>query len=322
MGKSKAISKVLPIVCLAILLIIVAIIMFPNNKPFGKSNSSFAIGRDIKVSKVEFSQDDSRLTLEKRNDGWVVNGKYETRESGINFIEKVLTGIEIKSPVSEATFKTEITDKGIEPVKVKIYEGNKVRKSFLVYKTESNSYGNIMKIKANSKPFIVNVPGYETNIGYAFTLNENYWRPYTLFSMLPSDIAEIHFDNIADPEYSFVITNDGKYNLTNDGKEITGWDTARLERYMTYFSMIPFESWNLDMNEQERSEISTEPMLKISITSKNGTTTSVKFWQKTENGIPDTDRLWAQIDDNDNYVVAKYYDIDPILKRNSYFFVN
>ena len=85
--------------------------------------------------------------------------------------------------------KSEISDKGIEPVKVKVYEKRKLIKSFLVYKTPSNSYGNIMKIREGSKPFIVYVPGYEGDIGSAFTLNELFWQPYTVFNLLPSEIA-------------------------------------------------------------------------------------------------------------------------------------
>ena len=96
--------------------------------------------------------------------------------------------MKIKSPVSAELFKSEITEKGIEPVRVKVYENRKLIKSFLVYKTSSNSYGNIMKIRERSKPFIVYVPGYDGDIGSAFTLNELFWQPYTVFNLLPSEI--------------------------------------------------------------------------------------------------------------------------------------
>ncbi len=46
-----------------------------------------------------------------------------------------------------------------------------------------------MKIKERSKPFIVYLPGYETNIGSLFTVNELYWKPFTIFKPLPSEIA-------------------------------------------------------------------------------------------------------------------------------------
>ena len=85
--------------------------------------------------------------------------------------------MKIKSPVSAELFDNEISSKNIVPVKVKVYEKGRNLKTFLVYKTSSNIYGNIMKIKERSKPFIVYVPGYEGDIGSAFTLNELFWQP-------------------------------------------------------------------------------------------------------------------------------------------------
>ena len=68
---------------------------------------------------------------------------------------------------------------------MKVFEKGKLIKSFLVYKTASNKYGNIMKLRESSKPFIVFVPGNEVEIGSAFTMNELFWQPYTVFSFSP-----------------------------------------------------------------------------------------------------------------------------------------
>ncbi len=82
-----------------------------------------------------------------------------------------------------------LVSKKVKPVRVRVFENNKLLASFLVYKTGSNMYGNIMKIKEKSKPFIVYVPGYEGDIGSGFTMNELFWLPYTIFNLLPSEIS-------------------------------------------------------------------------------------------------------------------------------------
>ena len=51
----------------------------------------------------------------------MLNGKDETRKSGILFILRILKEIKIKSPVSEELFKSEISGKGMKPVRVKVY---------------------------------------------------------------------------------------------------------------------------------------------------------------------------------------------------------
>ena len=122
-----------------------------------------------------------------------------------SFILRILREVKIKSPVSSELFKSEITDKGILPVKIKVYEGRKLIKSYLVYKTSSNTYGNIMKMGERAKPFIVYVPGYDGDIGSAFTLSELFWQPYTVFNLLPSEIDSVKLENLADTSSSFLI---------------------------------------------------------------------------------------------------------------------
>ena len=161
----------------------------------------------VRLPKLNFQKEEQELTIEKVGENWLVDGKSETRKSGILFITRILKEIEIKSPVSPELFETEITAKGIKPVRVKVFEKRRLIKSFIVYKTPSNTYGNIMKIREGSKPFIVCVPGYEGDIGSAFTLNELFWKPYNIFSLLPSEIESVVFENISDTSNSFSISD-------------------------------------------------------------------------------------------------------------------
>ncbi len=155
--------------------------------------------------------------------------------------------MEIKSPVTPDLFKNEIVNKNIVPVKVRVFQGRKLLKSFLVYKTKSNSFGNIMKLKEGSKPFIVYVPGNEVEIGPAFNLNELFWKPFTLFELLPSEISSVTVENLREPVSSFEIRSVGKFHLSDLKNDLTGWDTSRVVRFISYFTHIQFETWALDI---------------------------------------------------------------------------
>ena len=102
--------------------------LFRNRLPFGRNNSSFASEPDREITRIEFSETGKKLSLEKKGENWVINEKTEARKSGILFILRILREIKIKSPVSDELFKSEITDKGIEPVKIKVYEEQKTYK--------------------------------------------------------------------------------------------------------------------------------------------------------------------------------------------------
>ncbi len=294
--------------------------------PFGNNNTSFAIDKREDITRIEFSDGKKDLLLEKKDNGWFVNGEYETRKSSISFILRVLGEIKVKSPASSEKFTSDIIEKEVTPVKVRVYNKSKLLKSFLVYKTPSNSYGNIMKLRARGKPYIVSVPGYEMNIGAAFVLNDLYWRPFTLFNLLPSEIESVRFENFSDTISSFSISAKNHHYVVSDLKsELRGYDSLLVKRYLTYFTWIPFEQWAFDLTEVEKKAIeSFSPLYKIAVIDRTGKEVVLTLWKKelTENGdiVTDSDRLWGKTAGNDEFFIMRYFDVDPILKKRSYFF--
>jgi hypothetical protein len=307
-------------------LLFVLLVLFRGRLPFGKGNSSFAAEPGKEISKIEFSGRGKKLSLEKKGDIWLINGKQEARKSGALFILRVLKEIKIKSPVSAELFESEITLKGIEPVRVKVFEGRNQIKSFLVYKTASNSYGNIMKIRERSKPFIVYVPGYDGDIGSGFTLNELFWQPYTVFNLLPSEIASVKLENLADTSSSFILSlKTHHYTLSASGHPLTGWDSTLVTRYLSYFAWIPFEKWDLEMGEEEKKSLeSQQPLYRITVSTSAGRDILLTLWEKTKteggSDTRDSDRLYGKTGDNEEFFIMRYFDIDPLLKKRSYFY--
>ena len=309
-----------------ILALILFLILLKTRAPFGKNNSSFASEPKEEITRIEFSQDGKKLTIEKEGETWFINDKTEARKSGILFLLRILKEIKIKSPLSPGLFKSEIIDKNISPVKVRVYEKNKILKTFFVYKTGSNIYGNMMKIKDNSKPFIVFVPGYDGNIGSAFIMNELFWQPYTVFNLLPSEIASVKLENTSDSSASFSITNQHhRFFLTNDSGNKTGWDSAMVVRYITYFAFIPFESWALELGEKEQKLIESQtPLYKITVQTTNGKKRILILWglpvDKNGSKEIDSDRLLGKTDERDELFIIRYFDIDPLIKKRAYFY--
>lgn len=302
------------------------IILSKTRTPFGKSNSDFSAKPEKEITGIVLSQDGKEMTLEKSGEEWLINDKVKARKSGISFIIRILTEAKITSPVSPELFNTEIIEKNINPVKVKVYEGRKILKTFMVYKTSSNNYGNIMKMNESAKPFIVYVPGYEADIGSGFTLNELFWQPYTISNLLPSEITSVHLENLSDTSSSFAIfKKEGGYSFSGTKGELSGWDTSRVIRYLSYFTWIPFESWAFDLSGDEKAVTNRQtPLYRIILVSSAGYTTILSLYNKTnnENGEKktDTDRLLGKTQDNDDFFVVRYFDIDPVLKKRSYFF--
>ena len=314
------IRNILLAVVLFILLVLVFIIR--GRSPFGKRESSFASEPETQITRIELAQDRDNLVLTFDEDIWLVNGKQAARKSPVMFILRILTEMKIKSPVSPELFENEIISKQVQPVRVKVYEKRRLLKSFYVYKTASNRYGNIMKMKERTRPFIVHVPGYETDIGSVFIPRELYWLPFTVFNVLPSEISAVTLENIADPASSFTIANTGnKYRLSDMKDFLSGWDSSRVMRYVSYFTMVPFESWAFDISESEKNRLlSASPAFRISLRKRDGGEVVLSLWEKFQDGKKDPDRLWGKTEDREEYFVIRYFDIDPLLKKISYFY--
>lgn len=316
----------LRVIVIASAIAVVFFVLFRNRLPFGRNNSSFASEPHKEMTRIVFSQSGRTLTLEKKGEIWLINGETEARKSGILFIQRVLKEIKIKSPVSAELFESEIKAKGVEPVKVKVYENRNLLNSFMVYKTTSNIYGNIMKIKERSMPFIVYVPGYDGEIGSCFTLNELFWQPYTVFNLLPSEIEVVNFENLSDSSSSFKIScKNHKYALSGLNSNLTGWDSALITRYLSYFAWIPFEKWALEMGEEQKKMVeSQQPLYRITVNTSGGKKSILTLWgkMKDEEGsnAKDSDRLLGKTQNIDEFFVMRYFDIDPLLKKRSYFF--
>jgi hypothetical protein len=66
------------------------------------------------------------------------------------------------------------------------------------------------------------------------------------------------------------------------------------------------------------------PLYRITVLSSAGERKILTLWERSvsEEGADkkDTDRLWGKTDGNDELFILRYTDIDPLLKKRSYFF--
>jgi hypothetical protein len=306
--------------CLAGLLII-----FRDHIPFGKGNTEFAVKQGTEITGIDLLQGDRKVILRKSGEEWTVNKSAEARKTAVLFLIKTLQELSIKSPVSAEVFKSEIIDKKTEPVRVTVYHRSRPVKSFYVYKTTSNLYGNIMKMRTGSKPYIVYMPGYEDNIGSHFIADELFWTPFSAFSLLPSQIRSIKMEIVNDQAESYSIgRNGGKFFLSNTVSEPKGLDSVRLKRYITYFTSVSFESWAFDLPDAAKNEIrATAPAYRITVVTTEGKEDVLTVWDRySDEGKKekDTDRVWAEKNDGRGLFVLRYFDLDPILKKKSWFY--
>jgi len=297
--------------------------LFRDHIPFGRDNSDFAVPASSVITGIDLVQGDRKVTLRKTENDWTLNKSGDVRKAQVLTLVKILKEIKIKSPVSGDVFDNEVVKKKADAVRVVVYHNHRPLKSFFVYHTSSNNFGNIMKMKVNSKPYIVYVPGYEDNIGSFFSADELYWMPYIVFRTVPSQIRSVAFENHIEPSASFVIERSGSGPYFHLQGILHGVDSVRVWRYVSYFTAVSFESRPDTLSAGFiRGIEQAEPAYTITLSKTDGKTEILRIWERMKdgkNGEKDTDRVWAEKNDVSGIFVMRYFDLDPILKKRSWF---
>lgn len=319
-------KRSLIIILMTLVCLLVITLLIVNNKgPFSRRHTSFSVKPGTEITRIKLAQGDVTVLLRKTRDGWTVNDKGEARAGAVNTLLKVLENIAVKSPVSDEAFTKEVTGKKTVPIIVKVRSGRKLAASYYVFRTDSNPYGNIMKRRHGSKAYIVSIPGLEAAVGPAFDMHELFWMPYVIFNQYPSDIERVEVIYPGREEDSFLLCNPAvtQHNDIPDNC-ISVADTVTVMRYLSYYTWIPFETWAFDLNNDETAAILGSVPLAVISLQAGGKTRSLKIWQRliTREGVNtvDMDRVWGSTGDSGIVFVARYFDLDPLLRRKGYFF--
>ena len=310
----------------AAILVALLIVTGKRNHPFGKDNSSIAVPPGKEIDRIIMTGEGQSLTLVREGERiWTINGNTEARISAVTFILKTLQSIEIKSPVTTQFFNDNVTVRGISPVKVEAYSSGRRVTSFLLYRFSDDPLGNIVRRSPASRPFIAHIPGYSLNPGSHFITDARFWIPFNIFNYNPADIDTVTLSSRMGGTGDLLITRGEKgYELFIGGSKALNTDSTAIERYLAYFTYVPFESWALQLGDSEKREISmVDPAYRITVSLTGGNKDTLLLWKRyfTEGGVSneDTDRLWGSLNGGGDIFVVRYYDIDPLLKRADYF---
>lgn len=101
MNINKLFFKRLFVLLSLFVILLVLIIIFHRSSSFGKREALFAVDPVTEITMIELREGERELILAKDNEGWKVNGNGEARKNAVLFFLDILTGMQIKSPVSD-----------------------------------------------------------------------------------------------------------------------------------------------------------------------------------------------------------------------------
>lgn len=349
MKKSTIIISVI-----ALILAAIAIYLTSNRSEttISKKYSDFSIEDTAAVSKIFIAdKEDNAVTLIQSKEGrWEVNDKYVVRSDAMDLLLNTIHKIEVQRPVPRAAHNTVVKLLAAQSKKVEIYQHayrinlsdnfrffpyEKLSKTYYVGQATQTNTGTYMLLEGSEVPFITYIPGFRGFLTTRFMTDVAEWRDPAIFRKEMNEIQSVEMHFLEKPSQSYKIKqiDDGEFELYafQNNRKIAGYDTLRMLDFMTSFSNISFESSLNDKMKQAKydSIISSQPFHSITLQGINGEEQMVKTYHRPApagetdyEGNPvkyDRDRLYALINDGQDFVLIQFYVFDKILHPLSYF---
>lgn len=219
MKKDNFISRVL----------FITLIFLNSCKNENLNQKDFAIADSSNVSKIIMSdKSGNSILLQKNNNIWTINNKYEVWQRQIDYTLKVMEDIRIKSSVSEKKIDYVIKNIATTGVKIELFQDNKRIRSYYIGGNTKDYKGTYMMIEGSETAYIMHIPDRNPGIlnpkfGIEGTkVNENIWRAPVVIDYINNDIKKIVCEDVTNPEQSFTVDLENKslYNFTEEKVEI------------------------------------------------------------------------------------------------------
>jgi hypothetical protein len=338
---------------LVIILAFIAVAMFISNttNTFNKSESNFAIKDSSTVTRIFLTdKSNNKIELIKEKAGhWIVNNKYDAINDAVNLLLKTMTWLDVRAKVPKSEHDNVVSRMAAIGVKVEIYQNDyrifindnlkyfpyeKLSKVYYVGDATKDNLGTYMLMEGAAHPYIIQIRGFNGFLFTRYSTKEEDWREHSIFNYRLAEIKNIVFEVPENPEQSWLLKNPDNRNFElfslHNNKIIENIDTMRVLEYLGSFGNVKFEIFLNDMEQNIKdSIINSQPWHIMTITDVYGKTSTIKTFHKRANqgeedyeGNPilwDRDRLYALVNNEEDFVMIQFFIFDRILRPIDYF---
>lgn len=332
-------------ILLVLLLLLTALTLWvlrSKNKPVSsdKDNRKFAYRDTASLTRIFMADKEGhQCTLERKTEGWIVNGKYKARTEAILNLMEAIKNVDIKMSVPKESQQTVLKFMTARALKVELYAGDELVKQYYVgYETE-DSEGTYMLLtdlesgKNYDQPYACFIPGFKGFLNPRFIVKENDWRDRILINYTPPQIREIKV-LLSDfpPDSSFIIElkDTRTFAVKNLKGESVPYNEAQLKQYIIYFQNLSYERLITAQNKKLQDSLTaTRPFCTISVAGQGFNTDEYKFYRMAFNGKVnpelgvnfnyDPDRLFIRFAGDREWAIGQYFALGKLFVSRNYF---
>jgi hypothetical protein len=328
------------------IVLVLAVFYFLNrdtSKTLNNGDSNFEMSSTQKIDKIFLSNkgNDLYVTLKKIDSThWTVNDSFKANIYNIELLFEGLRKIRIKRPVAKNEMNMVKKELALNGTKVEIYEKGSLSKVYYVGGNSTSELGTFFYMEGAKEPYLVHIPGFNGYPGARYFIQTKAWRDKTIFGNEPQQIKTIDVKWHDNPNNSFVIDNSGLEPILKSGEKTytnnVDINLNSIKTYLKFWKNLSFEGFPIDLNPHKIDSISkTQPLLTLSLTDKDGKTTTLRIHKKgikrdsniqfDDEGNPlefDIETFYAFINNNNKEVVQiQDFVFGKVMKTTSDFFI-
>lgn len=246
----------------------------------------FAVEKPEEIDKIIISNKvDGKVTLEKKDNKWKVNGKYDAYSPAIELLLfETLSKVRVKGPVPANARLNVISAMATLSTKVEIFvKGEKVNEFYVGQPT--NDMGGTYMYKSGSKdPYITHIPGFDGFLSTRFPAIEKEWIDKVIFDFKPEEIksVSVSYPENFNEDFEIIRKNKkGDFDIYANQKAVIGkvyYPTVKL--YFEKFQNIYCEGFAQFTKSKKDSLAKATPYCIIIITDYNNSKTELKIYKR------------------------------------------
>jgi len=317
-------------VLLAIVLFVVALILFLKEKPgtLKVDNNAFAVTDTAVITTIKIGDGKNIILLDRSGGSWKVNQLFNAKPIAMKALLSLLMRFEVNAPVSNSMKPAVLKSFKKEAITIMVESSGKLIRAYRITENDSLKVGSFMMLKDDNDPYLVHVAGYNGRLSKLFPCDMQFWRDKVIFRYRPQDVLSIQVDYPAKPQasftYQFLGPNDIEIKSTKEKSAIKiSKDVARI--YLMNFASVPYETQlRYRVNDIYDSLYHQKPYCEIRITNASNQVNKLRTYQipvSGQKGRFDIYRMYAVHQNDTVPIIIRYADFDPIMKEYSDFLV-
>jgi small nuclear ribonucleoprotein (snRNP)-like protein len=224
-----------------------------------------------------------QVLLERKAQGWIVNGRYEAFDHTVNMVLSTLAELSVKYIPPRESVKNLVTDIASNGIKVELYDkaGDRM-KTFYVGGNVHDDRGTAFIMEGYEQPYVMHLPSLEGGLRSRFRIREHQLISRWIFMEDPDQIEEVLINYPKQRNNSFVFQNKKKgaevkpYYPTT--KALSGAILpAAAESFIYGFTKLGAEAVIMDQSERD-SVMQVIPFCEILLKRKDGSEMDLQIW--------------------------------------------